>query len=65
MGMPYPDGGVFIINVTLDAPETVVRRLVGQLERLPGVSVKTTFARPEQERGGTDRGQPGTAAQAP
>ncbi len=65
MGMPYPDGGVFIINVTLDAPETVVRCLVGQLERLPGVSVKTTFARPEQERGGTDRGQPGTAAQAP
>ncbi|MEG2697859.1 MAG: ATP-binding cassette domain-containing protein [Ruthenibacterium sp.] len=44
MGMPYRDGGVFIINVTLDAPEVCVRTLVQRLSNLPGVSVKATFA---------------------
>jgi iron complex transport system ATP-binding protein len=44
MGMPYPDCGVFIINVTLHAPADAVQALVCRLNILPGVSVKTTFA---------------------
>lgn len=44
MGMPYRDFGVFIINVTLDAPVNAVQALVCRLNVLPGVSVKTTFA---------------------
>lgn len=44
MGMPYPKYGVFILNVTLDAPENAVQTLVCRLNVLPGVSVKTTYA---------------------
>lgn len=44
MGMPYPDCGVYIINVTLDAPETIVRSVLCSLQVLPGISVKTTYA---------------------
>lgn len=44
MGMPYPERGVFIINVTLDAPVNAIQELICKLNALPGVSVKTTFA---------------------
>ncbi len=44
MGMPYPDCGVFIINVTLDAPQKIVQAIQCKLQVLPGVSVKTTYA---------------------
>lgn len=43
MGMPYPDRGVSIINVTLDAPADAVKALACRLSVLPGVSVKTTY----------------------
>ena len=52
MGLPYPDAGVHIITVTLDAPGGVVRELAGRLEALPRVSVKTTFAREINAEGG-------------
>lgn len=45
MGMPYPEGGVRIITVTLDAPEEEIRTLVAELSILPRVSVKATYAR--------------------
>lgn len=45
MGMPYARGGVHIMNVTLDAPASIVYELADTLGILPGVSVKTTFAR--------------------
>lgn len=44
MGMPYPDSGVFIINITLDAPVNAIQALVCKLNILPGVSVKATFS---------------------
>ncbi|MEG2000818.1 MAG: ATP-binding cassette domain-containing protein, partial [Evtepia sp.] len=44
MGMPYPDAHVYIINLTLDAPECEVQKLAHRLTSLPNVSVKTTFA---------------------
>lgn len=49
MGMPYPDGGVHIINVTLDAPEDAVQALSDALGRVPGVSVKATYAQAGEE----------------
>jgi iron complex transport system ATP-binding protein len=51
MGLPYPDAGLHIITVTLDAPGEVVRELAGRLEALPKVSVKTTFAREINTKG--------------
>ena len=45
MGMPYPDAGVFIINLTLDDSAMRVRELTDCLNMLPGISVKTTYAR--------------------
>jgi len=44
MGMPYPAGGVNIINVNIDAPESVTAALTQSLGILPGVSVKATFS---------------------
>lgn len=44
MGMPYPDCNIHIINVTLDAPLSVVQALMGKLNILPGISVKATYA---------------------
>ncbi len=44
MGMPYRSGGVYIINATLDAPESEIRALTGKLSAIRSVSVKATFA---------------------
>lgn len=44
MGMPYKSGGVYIINVMLDAPVSSIRSLTRELGRLSGVSVKATFS---------------------
>ena len=45
MGMPYKECGLYIINVTLDGPEEEIMKLSHKLNLLPGVSVKTTFAK--------------------
>ncbi len=50
MGLPYPERGVNIINVILDAPTDAVNALVSRLNILPGVSVKTTFSPDEKEQ---------------
>ena len=52
MGMPYPEGGVYMITVTLDAPEAEIRALAAALGRLPGVDVKTTYATGAFQNGG-------------
>lgn len=44
MGMPYARRGAYIINVTLDAPESDIREVMTRLSMLPGTSVKTTYA---------------------
>jgi len=44
MGMPYHEGGVYIINVTVDAPEPEIGVLVHRLGIWPGVRVKATYA---------------------
>ena len=45
MGMPYRECGLYIINVTLDGQESKITELSHKLNILPGVSVKTTFAK--------------------
>ncbi len=52
MGMPYPEEGIYLININLDAPEHLIRRLAQRLGVLPGVSVKTTYARKTYAKGG-------------
>lgn len=44
MGMPYREGGVYIINATLDAPVSAAEGLTHRLGILPGVNVKTTYS---------------------
>lgn len=44
MGLPYPKAGLYIINLTLDAPRRDVQTLTDQLSRLPDISVKTTYS---------------------
>lgn len=45
MGLPYRQKGVNIISVAVDAPEDVISALSGKLGHLPGVSVKTAYAK--------------------
>ncbi len=45
MGMPYPDAGVNLINVNIDAKESTVREMTRRLYQLKGVSVKAVFAK--------------------
>ncbi len=45
MGMPYRECGLYIINMTLDGQESKITELSHKLNVLPGVSVKTTFAK--------------------
>lgn len=45
MGMPYREMGLFLITVTLDGSRGRIRELGQRLGVLPGVSVKTTFAK--------------------
>lgn len=44
MGMPYSKGGVYIINVTVDAPLSSIDSLRHNLSILPGVNVKATIS---------------------
>ncbi len=45
MGIPYRKKGISIISVVLDAPQNVTSALSGRLGMLPGVNVKTIYAR--------------------
>lgn len=44
MGLPYRKAEVSIINLTLDAPRRDILSLTDRLSRVPGVSVKATYA---------------------
>ena len=45
MGMPYRECGLYIINVTLDGTRSDINSLSHKLSLIPGISVKTTFAK--------------------
>lgn len=44
MGMPYSSGGVYIVNVTLDAPISEIESLQQELTIFTGVNVKATIS---------------------
>ena len=44
MGIPYSKRGINIISVAIDAPQTVISALSGQIGSLPGVSTKTAYS---------------------
>ena len=50
MGLPYAKAGVHVITVTLDAPAGRAEELVTRLDRLPGVSVKATYAKEQEDK---------------
>ena len=45
MGMPYRQWGLYLITVTMDGSRQKIQELSQRLTILPGVSVKTTFAK--------------------
>ncbi|MGI5925212.1 MAG: iron-only hydrogenase system regulator [Lentisphaerae bacterium] len=49
MGLPYPQRGVSIISIAIDAPADVISALAGKLGMIPGVSSKTIYAKLPQE----------------
>lgn len=49
MGLPYPQRGVSIISVAVDAPADVISALAGKLGMIPGVNSKTIYAKLPQE----------------
>ena len=49
MGLPYRRAGVHIINVTLDAPQSVTMGLTEKLGKIQDCSVKATYAVTEKE----------------
>ena len=52
MGMPYPEAGLAIINVTLDGPLREIESLGHSLSVLPGVEVKTTLTEKGEKNNG-------------
>lgn len=44
MGIPYPEKGVNLISIAIDAPEDKVNELSAALEALEGVNAKAIFA---------------------
>ena len=45
MGIPYPEKGVNLISVAIDAPEPEISMLVQSLEALDGVNAQSIFAK--------------------
>ena len=45
MGMPYRDCGLYIISITLDGTKADISALSHKLSLIPGISVKTTYAK--------------------
>lgn len=44
MGVPYPQKGVNIISVAMDAPADTISALSGKIGRLDGITAKTVYA---------------------
>lgn len=49
MGLPYREKGVNIISVAVDAPQSIISALSGQIGKIAEVSVKTIYAPNEEE----------------
>ena len=51
MGVTYPDKGICIISVIIDAPQQEISAMSGRLGKLPGISVKTLYSKAGQAHG--------------
>ena len=49
MGIPYRPRGISIMSVAIDAPQDVISALSGRIGRLPRVTAKTAYARPQTD----------------
>ncbi|MGN1014825.1 MAG: TM1266 family iron-only hydrogenase system putative regulator [Butyricicoccus sp.] len=50
MGIPYPNRGISLISVAVDAPADIISALSGKLGNLPGLSAKTVYSKlPESD----------------
>ena len=49
MGIPYRARQVNIISVVMDAPNDVISSLSGKVGMLPGVNIKTIYAKQNRE----------------
>lgn len=45
MGIPYKKKSIGIISIAVDAPESVISAMSGQIGRLPGISIKTLYSK--------------------
>lgn len=45
MGVPYRDRNICIISIIVDASNDVISALSGKLGQLPGVNIKTMYAK--------------------
>ncbi len=45
MGIPYPQKGINIISIAVDAPQNVISALSGKLGKLPGISSKAAYSK--------------------
>ncbi|MEY8391585.1 iron-only hydrogenase system regulator [Lachnospiraceae bacterium] len=45
MGIPYPQKGIHIISIAVDAPQNVISALSGKLGKLPGISSKAAYSK--------------------
>jgi putative iron-only hydrogenase system regulator len=51
MGLPYPDRGVNIITLIVDAPVETFSALTGKLGKLPGVQVRSLMTKEPKTAG--------------
>lgn len=45
MGIPYRKHKICIVSIVLDAPDSVISAVSGKLGMIPGLSVKTLYAK--------------------
>lgn len=45
MGIPYPQKGINIISIAVDAPQNIISALSGKVGKLPGISSKTAYSK--------------------
>lgn len=58
MGMPHPGAGLYLIHLILDGPASRIGQLTRELNLVPGVSVKATYAKEISPKEEQEHGEP-------
>ena len=45
MGLPYREKKINVISVVIDAPQEKISALSGKIGKLPGITIKTAYAK--------------------